>query len=81
MLTADRYRRLLAVFDEALLQERPTREAFVDQACVTDPDLKPELMRLLSAHHEVGSLLEHSPNLLLSAVRAEERFPAHGVSA
>ena len=73
--TADRYRRLRAVFDEALLQEPSTREAFVDRACASDPELRPELMRLLTAHHEVGSLLEHSPNLLLSAVRAQEHFP------
>jgi protein kinase-like protein len=73
--TADRYRRLRAVFDEALLQEPSTRDTFVDQACASDPELRPELMRLLAVHHEVGSLLEHSPNLLLSAVRAEEHFP------
>ena len=71
----DRYRRLRAVFDEALLQEPSTREAFVDRACASDPELRPELMRLLAAHHEVGPLLEHSPNLLLSAVRAQEHFP------
>ena len=44
----ERHRRLRAVFEEALLQEPSAREAYVDHACATDPELKPEVMRLLA---------------------------------
>ena len=73
--TPDRDRRVRAVFDEALLQEPSTRAAFVEHACESDPELKPELVRLLAAHHEAGPLPEHSPDLSPYAVRAGELFP------
>ena len=79
--TPDRDRRLRAVFDEALLQEPSAREAYVDHACASDPELRPEVMRLLAAHQEAGPLLEHPPNLLPSAVSAEEHFPGTGAFA
>ncbi len=72
--TPDWHRRLRAVFDEALLLESSVRECYVDRACASDPDLKPEVMRLLAAHQHVCSFLERPPGLL-SAVEGEERFP------
>jgi serine/threonine protein kinase len=73
--TPDRHRRLRAVFDEALLQEPSARKAYVDRACASDPGLLPDVMRLLAAHQDSPSFLEDPPDLLLAAVRAEERFP------
>jgi serine/threonine protein kinase len=74
----DRHRRLRAIFDEALLQEPSTREEYVDHACAVEPELRPEVMRLLAAHQKTRSFLEHPPILLHSATRAEEHFPGTG---
>jgi serine/threonine protein kinase len=71
----DRHRRLRAVFDEALLQEPSGRAGFVRAACVNDPDLMPEVMRLLAAHEDTRSFLEHPPWLPASAIQDEEHFP------
>ena len=72
--TPDRHGRLRAVFDEALLREPSAREAYVDEACASDPGLRPEVMRLLAAHQTADSFLEYPPDLL-SAVQCEEHFP------
>ena len=71
----DWHRRLRLVFDEALLQETCAREAYVDRACASDPQLKPEVMRLLAAHQHARSFLGHPPELLLTAAQDEEHFP------
>jgi eukaryotic-like serine/threonine-protein kinase len=70
----DRHGRLRAVFDEALLHDPSTREAYVDRACAGDPDLRRMVMRLLAAHHDAGSFLESPPDRLLSQARAQEQF-------
>ena len=71
----ERYRRLRAVFDEALLQEPSAREAYLNHTCAGDPALRSEVMRLLAAHQETRSFLEHPMDLLRSAVLSEEHFP------
>ena len=73
--TPDRHRRLRAVFDEALLQDPSGRAAFVLHACANDPDLVPEVMRLLAAHEDTRSFLDRPPWLPASAIPAEEHFP------
>ena len=72
--TPERYRRLRAIFDEALLHEPSAREAYVDHACAADPELKPEVMRLLAAHEDSQSFLERPPDLLALALRTAEPF-------
>src|SRR6185436_19936701 len=74
MNQADRDRRLRAVFDEALLQEPSTRTAYLDHACAGDPELRPEVMRLLAAHEATRSLVDPPTHL----VRGEEHFPGTG---
>ena len=73
--TPDRHRRLRAVFDEALLQEPSGRAAFVREACANDPDLMPEVMRLLAAHEDTRSFLDRPPWLPVAAIQAQEDFP------
>ena len=73
--TADRHHRLRAVFDGALLQDSSARAAYLDDACRSDPALKPDVMRLLALHHDASTFLEHPPGLSWPAVRAEEPFP------
>jgi serine/threonine protein kinase/tetratricopeptide (TPR) repeat protein len=76
--TPDRHRRLREVFDEALLQEPSARAAYVHHACANDPGLGPEVLRLLLAHGDTRSFLDHPPELLRSAVLAEDHFPGTG---
>lgn len=75
--TADWHRRLRAVFDEALLQPPSAREAYIDRACAGDPDLGPEVTRLLAAHQDTRSIPD-TPTELVPAVRGEEHFPGTG---
>ena len=69
MNQADRDRRLRAVFDEALLQEPSMRGAYLDHVCAGDPELRPEVMRLLAAHEHKGFHRQHY-SALLARVRA-----------
>jgi serine/threonine protein kinase len=69
---ADRHRRLRAVFDEALLQDASTREAYVHRACADDPALQTEVVQLLSAHEAARSFLERPR--LAAAVRSDAHF-------
>jgi serine/threonine protein kinase len=76
----DRYRRLRAVFEEALQCEPSARDAYLDGACAADPALRPAVVRLLAAHGEAGSFLESGPALStptaanLDDFRGTERF-------
>jgi hypothetical protein len=72
--TPDRHRRLRAIFDAALLQEPSMRAAFVHRACENDPEIGPEVLRLLLAHEDTRSFLDHPPELLRSAILSEEEF-------
>ena len=76
--TADWHRRLRAVFDEALLQEPSAREAYLDRACAGDPDLRSDVMRLLAAHQDTRSFLEHPTDLLPQPCAAKSISPAPG---
>ena len=73
----DRHRRLRAVFDEALLQEPSAREAYLDHACAGDPALRSDVMRLLAAHEDTHSFLEHPPDLPPSERPVEAALPRH----
>jgi hypothetical protein len=59
----DRYRRLRAVFDQALRLDSSAREAYLDQACAGDPALRAHAARLLAAHRAHDSFLEHPARL------------------
>ena len=76
--TTDRERRLRAVVDDILLQEPAARESYLDQACASDPELRPDVMRLLAAHQDTRTFLEHPTDLLPTAVRGEVHFPGTG---
>ena len=61
-MAVERHRRLRALFDEALLQDPSVRDAFLDRACAADPDLRPDVARLLAAHAgAASSFLERPP--------------------
>jgi eukaryotic-like serine/threonine-protein kinase len=70
----ERHRRLRAVFDEAVLLEPSTRERFLDRACAGDPELRPEVMRLLAAHFDADTFLEQPATLPQLPMRPEDDF-------
>jgi hypothetical protein len=59
----ERHRRLRAVFDRAVVLDSTSREAYLNDACAGDPDLRAHAARLLAVHHRADSFLEHPPGL------------------
>jgi serine/threonine protein kinase len=57
----DRHQRVRALFDELLLLEPSARTAYLKIACRDDYRLLSDVQRLLAAHSNAGSFLEHSP--------------------
>jgi eukaryotic-like serine/threonine-protein kinase len=49
------------VFENALAREPAEREAFLDEACAGDPELRTTVEELLAEDARAGSFLEHSP--------------------
>ena len=55
-MTPDEYKKVRAVFDEALRHDPEERDAFLEGACVDKPWLRAEVSSLLHAHDDVGNL-------------------------
>ena len=53
--------REVAIFTEALKLPRQERDAFLEQMCAGDEELRHKVESLLSAHDRVGSFLEEPP--------------------
>ena len=70
----ERYRRLRALFDEALQQDSSARESYLKQACADNPALQSELKRLLAAHQKASSFLERPLELLPLPALADDDF-------
>jgi eukaryotic-like serine/threonine-protein kinase len=60
-VNADRWPTVKELFHAALEHEAPTRAAFLAAACNGDPVLQAEVERLLAAHEQAASFIEHSP--------------------
>src|SRR6185436_11165994 len=72
--TTDRYRRLRAVFDEALRTPRAARPGYLARECADEPTLLPQLQRLLDAHEQASSFLERPVTLSLPATLVDDDF-------
>jgi predicted ATPase/serine/threonine protein kinase len=59
-MTPERYRRAGDLFHEALAMDSGRRDAFLDNACGGDLDLRREVTSLLDAHERAGSFLSGS---------------------
>ena len=53
--------REVAIFTQALKVPRSERDAFLDEACGGDENLRNKVEALLKAHHRLGSFLEKPP--------------------
>jgi eukaryotic-like serine/threonine-protein kinase len=60
-VNADRWPTVKELFHAALEHEAPARAAFLAAACNGDPVLQAEVERLLAAHEQAASFIEHSP--------------------
>ena len=47
-----------AIFDEAVLKDASARDAYLDDACAGDPDLRAQVERLLAVHGKADSFLD-----------------------
>lgn len=69
-MDAERWRRINELFHAALDRDPGDREAFIDQACAGDPDLRTEVLSLLRMHSGPGVVdrpaVEADPGLLLT---------------
>ncbi len=57
-MTPERWQRIEALLDEALEREPSTRDAWLDEACGDDVELRRSVGALLSAGEEAGTFLE-----------------------
>jgi len=54
-------RRVIAIFTEALQRPMAEREAFLDQACAGNNELRGEVEALLHAHEHLGNFMKIPP--------------------
>src|ERR1039457_7202610 len=59
-MTPERYHLAGELFHKALALEAAERNAFLDDACIGDADLRREVASLLEAHERAGSFLDGS---------------------
>jgi eukaryotic-like serine/threonine-protein kinase len=59
-MSPERLQRLDGIFHSALDLSPELRAAFLDEACVSDPDLRSEVESLISAHEQSGDFIEDS---------------------
>ena len=69
-----RYRRLRALFEEALRKDPSARQSYLNEACADDPALQSQVQRLLDAHQKAGSFLEQPVGRLALPVCADDDF-------
>jgi serine/threonine-protein kinase len=65
-MTAEEWKQVRAVFDNALRRDPEERGAFLDEACAGNPRLRSEVTSLLDAHDRAGHFME-APDARLSA--------------
>jgi hypothetical protein len=64
-MTPERWRQITSIFPDALGRDAAAREAYLRDACETDPALREEVDALLNGHHEAGSFGD-SPMFMVS---------------
>jgi serine/threonine-protein kinase len=70
---ADDWKRLRAIFDEAIVATGDTRAAIVDRECGGDADLALRVRALLDAHDRAGTFLETAARVMIDrAAPAQE---------
>ncbi|RPI53662.1 MAG: hypothetical protein EHM55_13175, partial [Acidobacteria bacterium] len=65
----DNWPRVKDLFHAALEREPAERAAFLDASCADDPNVRAEVERLVAAHTQAGTFIEHSPSAMAMAGR------------
>src|SRR4029079_3017035 len=73
LVTPERWERLKELFQAAAQQPTGRQEAYIEEACSDDPELRSEALVLLAAHREAGSFIEQAPLAGLAGHFAETR--------
>ncbi len=73
-MTPEQHRQIGKLYHEALERPHDARQAFLDQACDGDQDLRRRVDALLVAHEQAGEFLE-KPDPSLAQVRAHQTAP------
>jgi len=68
MMNPDRWRQIEATFQTALKSDPNFRSAFLDDACLGDPELREEVRTLLIAHDEVGNFMDQPAFAIAAAL-------------
>ncbi len=71
-MTPERWQQVRSIFDSALALPPEARKAFIDQACLTDHDLRAEVLSLLDAHQDPATFLEQGPLVASSRARSSD---------
>ena len=71
-MTPERYQQIGRLLDAALEREPDQRAAFLDEACLGDPDLRQEVESLLAYEERTAHLIERPPGAVVAEVLAEE---------
>ncbi len=57
-MTPERWQQIKSLLESAIERDPPTREAFLDEACAGDPELRREVEVLLDSHARAGEFIE-----------------------
>ena len=57
-MTPERWQQIKALLESAIERDPPRREAFLDEACAGDPELRREVEVLLDSHARAGEFIE-----------------------
>lgn len=70
-MTPERWQQIKHVFQSAIERPPAERAAFLEQACVSDPDLRREVEALISAHERAGDAVSALGTEVAAAMLAE----------
>src|ERR1044071_219221 len=65
-MTPERWQQIKAVLEEALERDPLEREAYLDEACAEDSDLRNEVEALIDSHARSGDFIESPAYEVLS---------------
>src|SRR4030095_15604472 len=79
-MTPERYQQIDGLLEQALEVEPERREAFLDQACGDDEELRRKIAILLSSSRQAGGFLDKRALDVAAGEIAQEQIQSHGRS-
>jgi len=72
-LTPERWRQIEQLYHAALELRPEEREAFLDEACASDDELRREVVSLIASHNRVETFISAPPGDVIGALMAERQ--------